>query len=253
MGSDASDNRDARVDPSGLHEGRWSKLRTGLVFSVALHAVALTAAIVILGLATSPDDILLVVPVNIVQLADTTAGPVEPKAADVPQQQSAPPSSPDATPVDLSARQKDPPPDDLEIKLRKLAQLRQPLVDTHLSQKGEGLSRMSEARQDAALGSAATIKDFLRDQIERHWSPDLSVLHGRNISVLIRIALTRGGVVTKAEIVNDPASGIDAAYDEIAASARNAALLSSPLTLPPGRYAESMDLILSFNTKDALR
>ena len=251
MRSDASDKRDAA--PSGAPEGRWYKRRAGLVFSVALHALVFSALVVILGLAATPNNISLVVPVDIVQLADETAGPMQPKAAAVPQRESAPPSSPDAIPVDLSARQKDPPPDELEVKLRKLAELRQPLVDTHISGKSEGLSRLSATRPDAALGSEATIRDFLRDQIEHHWSPDLSVLHGRNISVMVRIALTSGGVVTKAEIVNAPGAGIDPAYDEIAASARNAALLSSPLTLPPGHYAATMDLILSFNTKDALR
>ena len=100
--------------------------------------------------------------------------------------------------------------------------------------------------------SVAAIKDFLRDQIEHHWSPDLAILHGRDISVLIRIALTNAGVITKAEVVNGSGLGIDPVYDEIALSARDAALLSSPLTMPTGHYAESMNVILSLNTREAL-
>lgn len=229
------------------------KLSAGLVFSVALHTFALSALILVLGLAAVPNDISLVVPVDIVQLADETAGPVEPTKADVPQQQTASPSSPAAKPVEISPASEHPLPDALEIKLRNLAQLRQPIVDARLTDKGEGLSRASAMKQEAALSSDAAIRDFLRDQIEHHWSPDLAILRGRNISVLIRVAITSAGLITKAEIVNNPALGIDPVYDDIAASARDAALLSSPLTLPPGHYASSMNLILSLNTRDALR
>jgi outer membrane biosynthesis protein TonB len=237
----------------GKGMGERPHFSAGFVFSVALHALVLLAVILVLGLAVNPIDIPLVVPVDIVQLAKQTVGPKEPEQASIPQQKAAAPSSPDAKSVDLSALKKQPPPDKLEVKLRKLAQLRDPIVDPHLPQQGEGLSRIAATRPDAALGSESTIKDFLRDQIEHHWSPDLSMLHGRSISVSIRIALTSAGVVTRAEIVNSPALGVDSTYDDIAISARNAVLLASPLTLPPGHYARSMDLIVNLNTRDALR
>jgi len=229
------------------------RLGTGLVVSLVLHALAVSALILILGWAANPIDIPLVVPVNIVQLANETVSPKAPEQASIPQQKAAAPSSPDAIPVTLSPSKTQPPPDELEVKLRRLAQLREPIVDPHLPQQGEGLSRIAATRPDAMLGSEATIRDFLRDQIEHHWNLDLSLLHGRNISVQIRVAVTNAGVVTKAEVVNSPELGVDTVYDEIALSARNAALLSSPLTLPPGRYAPLMDLVLNLNTKDALR
>ena len=226
----------------------------GLIASIVLHALALSAIILILGLTADPIDAPVVVPVNIVQLADETAGPRQSEKADVPEQKAAPLSSPDAKPIDLSARQKQQPPDDFEIKLRKLAQLREPMVDTNLARKGEGLSRVSATRQDAALGPEAKIKDFLRDQIEHHWSPDLASLHGRNVSVPILVAITTTtGVVTRAEIVNNVGAGFDSVYDEIAVSARNAALLSSPLALPPGHYPKSMQVIVTLSTAEALR
>jgi len=247
------DNSDTGAAAQGTGEPRRYNFGAGIVFSVALHALALSTFIVMLAVAAKPNDVPLVIPVDIVQLADETAGPLAPDMANVPQQKTAPPSSPAAKPADLSPSEKRQPPDDLEIKLRKLAQLRQPIVDTHLSEKGEGLSRASVMRQEAALKSDAAIKDFLRDQIEHHWSLDLATLHGRNISVLIRVAITNAGAITKAEIVNSPDTGIDPVYDEIASSARDAVLLSSPLTLPPGYHAGSMDVILSLNTRDALR
>jgi len=253
MHSEITDNTNDKIAASGRLDRLRRKLSVGLVFSVALHALGLSAFIIVLALAANPNDKSIVIPVDVVQLANETTGPLEPNKADLPQQPTAPPSSPAAKPVDISPAKERPVPDDLEIKLQKLAQLRQPIVDTRLSEKGEGLSRASTMRKEATLGPDAAIKDFLRDQIEHHWSLDLAILRGRNISVPIRVAITSAGLITKAEVVNSPELGIDPVYDEVAASARDAALLSSPLTLPPGHYASSMDLILSLNTRDALR
>jgi hypothetical protein len=51
----------------------------------------------------------------------------------------------------------------------------------------------------------------------------------------------------------DTARSNDPAYREVAISARNAVLLSSPLSLPPGHYQEVMDMVLYLNPRDALR
>ena len=235
------------------HKRFWERLSPGLAASVGLHVIALVVLILALGYAVIPDEMPVVIPVNIVRIADTATSPPQPHQAVVPQQKAAPAGSPDATPIALSPVQTRPHTDDLAVKLRKLAELRQPLIDQDVARKGEGLSRQSATRADAAPGSEAAIKDFLRDQIEHHWNPDLAALHGRDVSVLLRVAITNSGVITRADLVNARQSGIDPAYDEAAMSARDAALLSSPLTLPPGRYPASMDLILSLNTRDALR
>ena len=50
-----------------------------------------------------------------------------------------------------------------------------------------------------------------------------------------------------------PRSKGDDVYRSIAISARNAVLLSSPLTLPAGMTAEMRDMTLRFNTRDTLR
>ena len=248
-----STNVRGRID--GLIDGKRPRrnFSAGLVVSVVLHALALSAFIVGLGLAADPVDIPLVMPVNIVQLANETVSPKAPDQASVPQQKAAVPSSLAAIPVDLSPLKRPPPPDELEVKLRRLAQLREPIVDPHLPQQGEGLSRIAATRPNAALGFDTTFKDFLRDQIEHHWGLDLATLHGKDFSVLIRVAITKAGIVTGAEVVNNRKSGVDPAYDEAALSARNAAILSSPLTLPPGHYPELMNVILTLNTRDALR
>ena len=248
-----STNVRGRTDGRNVGKRPQRNFNAGLVVSVVLHELGLSGLIVGLGLAANPVDIPLIVPVNIVQLANETVGPKAPDQTSIPQQKAAAPSSPDAIPVDLSPLKRPPPPDDLEVKLRRLAQLREPIVDPHMPQQGEGLSRLASTRPDAALGSDATLRDFLRDQIEHHWGLDLAALHGKDFSVLIRVAITKAGVVTGAEVVNNRKSGVDAAYDEAALSARNAAILSSPLTLPPGHYPELMNVILTLNTRDALR
>lgn len=241
------------VSVSGERERTRYKFGSVFILSVALHALALSALILTLGLAATPTDDLLVVPVNIVRLSSSTAGPTEPVKADIPQHETAPPSSPSTEAKELLPATKQRQPDDLTVKLRRLAELRQPILDQNLSTKGEGLSRISAMRPDAALGFDAALKDFLRDQIEHHWGLDLAALHGKDFSVLVRVAITKAGVVTGAEVVNNRKLRVDAAYDEAALSARNAALLSSPLTLPPGHYPELMSVILTLNTRDALR
>ncbi len=81
----------------------------------------------------------------------------------------------------------------------------------------------------------------------------MAAIHGRDISVALRMRITRAGLVTGADVLNKREAGVDPVFDEAARSARNAALLSSPLALPPAHYPETMDVILTLNTRDALR
>ena len=96
------------------------------------------------------------------------------------------------------------------------------------------------------------VKDYLRAQVERRWNLDLATLGNSDFSVPIHIEMTSAGVVLKAEIV-DSARTTDPAYREVAVSARNAVLLSSPLSLPTGHYQGVMDMVLYLNPRDALR
>lgn len=101
-----------------------------------------------------------------IALADQTSSPRQPDEALVPQQKAGMPSSPAAEPAGASRSNKHP--DGLEIKLHTLAKLRQPSLDTHLSERNTGLSRMSATSDDAATGSYATnaVRDFIRAQAE---------------------------------------------------------------------------------------
>ena len=97
------------------------------------------------------------------------------------------------------------------------------------------------------------MKDFIRAQIERHWYLDKSALRAGSSPVAIHMLLNRDGRVDKAEIVDDPRFAADPAFYALALSARNAVLLSSPLTLPPGRYDAVKDMILDFDPRKALQ
>ena len=98
---------------------------------------------------------------------------------------------------------------------------------------------MTASSANAAPGSNATysVKDFLRAQVERHWYWDRRRLAAAgDWAVSIHLLLNRDGSVAKAEIVDDVSHGGNPEYHDLALSARNAVLLSSPFNLPPGLY-----------------
>jgi len=140
---------------------------------------------------------------------------------------------------------------EFDAKLQTLAKLRQPDAVT---EPGTAASPASALDDDATPGQQAlyNVRDLLRAQVERRWNLDLALLGHDQFSVPIHVEITEDGVVTKAEIV-DNARSVDPVYRAIAASARNAVLLASPLALPPGHYRGTLDLVLNLDPRDALR
>jgi hypothetical protein len=118
-------------------------------------------------------------------------------------------------------------------------------------QDGAGASNVTAAAADAARARDATygVKDFIRAQVERRWNPNRQAIKGRNWTVAIHILIARDGTVNQAEIVDEVRYRPDPAYFEFALSARNAVLLSSPLSLPPGAYEIAKDIVIDFNAK----
>jgi hypothetical protein len=149
---------------------------------------------------------------------------------------------------------KEPLPDDLQTKLNALAKLRQPTADPRLLDSF-GVSSLTSASANAPEGEIATysIRDFVRAQVERRWSLNLQALGARNFVIPIHVVMTRSGVITEADIVDKQRYAVDLVYRDIALSARNAVLLSSPISLPAGNYAETLDMTLSLNPRDTLR
>jgi len=249
-GADAS----VRLAPSRRDLARLKfRGKSGLAVSVLTHFVAIAGLVWALTPAHNPSTERVIVPLEVVKLASEASTPRTEKQAAIPQQAAAAPSSPAPQPTALAPSPTRPPPDVMEIKLRRLSQLRQPLIDQDLAATGDGLARVSTTRPEAAPGSDAALKDFLRDQIEHHWSVDLSELHHRAIWISLRLKITRAGVVASAAVIREGGIGVESDDDEVALSARNAALMSSPLTLPSGHYPAVMDLIIELNTQDALK
>jgi hypothetical protein len=144
--------------------------------------------------------------------------------------------------------------DALQAKLDDLAKLRQP--DAVMPNEENGAARPDRVATNDDVTSGIegpfSVKDYIRAQVERRWNPDLATLRNSEVSVPIHVAITSAGVVLKAEIV-DTARAADPDYREVAVSARNAVLLSSPIALPAGHYQDVMDMVLYLNPKDALR
>jgi hypothetical protein len=134
--------------------------------------------------------------------------------------------------------------DPLQSQLEALATLRMP----NNSKTGSGASAAPPGAQ-----SGYRVEDLIRAQVQRRWNLRLDELGERDLIVTIHIVLEPDGTVSRAEIVDTTRGRSDETYRSIALSARNAVLLSSPLTLPAGLTDDMRDMTVSFNTRDSLR
>jgi hypothetical protein len=195
--------------------------------------------------------------VDVIRYGERTTSPPEPKISPIPKQRSAripvPQTSSPRPPEGAAPKKTAPPVDELQAKLRGLARLREP--DTVLAPLDNSPNSDTDSTSnDAVAGDEAlySVRDFIRAQVERRWSIDLSLLNGRSFKVRVHVQMNARGAVTLAEVVDQQRFKTDARYHEIALSARNAVLLSSPFNLPPGNYHDGMDMILSLNPRDTL-
>ncbi|HEY2009216.1 MAG TPA: hypothetical protein VGH23_09525 [Rhizomicrobium sp.] len=141
------------------------------------------------------------------------------------------------------------PVDELSARLRALAQLKTPdaplpNADNSAAPGGTG---SGEGEGNYAL------KDFIRAQILRRWLPDLSIPGARNLPVLVRIRLLRSGVIDTVFIVDQQRFITDKAFRDMALSARDAALLASPIQWPGGLSEKSQTLTIDLDPKAVLR
>src|SRR5258708_7630515 len=114
--------RTAVVGMSG--EGQRARLVGGFLCSVLLHGLMVLPLVLMLDRVATT----LVIPVDVVVLADQSAGPPPPDTASAPQKEPDATASPAAVP--LGTAPSDEHPDELERKLQRLAKLRQPGPDT---------------------------------------------------------------------------------------------------------------------------
>ncbi len=230
----------------------------GVVGSVLLHAIiaCLVLLLIVRTASVPPSALAPFVPVEIVRLAAQTTSPVHetvkaprPRAAGASREI---PTSP-RRPVTVSPSARRAPLDDLEIRLKALAKLRQPETENPLPDNGASDATATGAGAANGERSAYSIKDYLRAQVERRWSLDLSKLGGRSLVVPIHVIIARSGEIKAADIVERGRSANDAAYREIALSARNAVLLSSPIQWPAGVPRKEIEITLRLNPRDVLR
>jgi hypothetical protein len=225
---------------------RWRRDGPGLVLSLLLHlALLLAAAWYAASRPVSPHATRRALPVEIV-LADRSgagapAGPSLATRPARPRPQSAP--RPEGTRPNGKAQ----PEDELSAKLRALAQLRQPDSALPVTAGSGGAGGGGEGRGGYAL------KDFVRAQILRRWLPDLAAPGARDVPVRMRIRLTSSGVIESVAILDQGRLAHDKLFREMALSARDAALLASPLSLPPGDYPRVTDLTIDLDPKSVLK
>ena len=141
------------------------------------------------------------------------------------------------------------PEDELSAQLRALAQLRTP--DAALP-NADNTAIPGGGADGEGEGNYA-LKDFIRAQILRRWLPDLSISGARNMPVLIRIRLLKSGVIDDVIIVDQRRFYVDKAFHNMALSARDAALLASPIQIPNTHFEKTQTLTIDLDPKAVLR
>ena len=229
-----------------------SRPSLALVASVLLHGLALALVMLLVPFGMQGrEGYQHFLPVEVVEAGIEARGgaapqPTKAQKSEAPNPSSSAVAAPTAGPADGDLAR-----DPLQAKLQALATLSQPSQVADAEQKSAGTPSLVVTTDDAEPGQLNAVKDFIRVQVERHWSLDLASLGQSDFTVPVRVDIGRDGAVLKAELI-DTARSSDPAYREIASSARNAVLFASPLTLPPTTYSGVMHLVLYLNPKQAL-
>ena len=161
-----------------------------------------------------------------------------------PHPQSAP------VPEGVSPKGTKQPEDELSAKLRALAQLQSP--DALLPNADNTAAPGAGSGAGGGEGNYA-LKDFIRAQILRRWLPDMGIAGARNMPVEVRIRLLSSGIIDDVTILDQERFHTDKTFRNMALSARDAALLASPIQLPPGNYKKVTVLTIDLDPKAVLR
>lgn len=231
----------------------------GIAGAVLLHALALLLIFIMAAhtAAKLPVPVSKFLNVEVIRLGPQTEAPPSQVKTAMPQQRAAHipvPESRAPEQVRVAPNRSAPVADPLEAKLHGLAKLHQP--DAPLKSLDNDAHEYADTTSaDAASGDRAlySLRDFIRAQVERRWIFNLALLGKKNFSVPIHLQMTAKGVVTKADVVDQERFKKDSLYRQIALSARNAVLLSSPFALPDGDYSDKMNIVIDLNSRDVLR
>jgi hypothetical protein len=198
-----------------------------------------------------------VVPIDIVQVGEETTSPPAPRVARIPQPATPHAKAPEPAsanrPEGMSPDGTKPLHDDLTTKLNALAQLKQPQTNTRPLVDPSAVDAASSADADPGTTTAYAVRDLIRAQVMRRWSFNVASLAGKGFVIALRVVVARSGAVETCEILDRERYTKDALYRDIALSARNAVLLSSPLTLPAGAFGDRIEVTLALNPRDTLK
>jgi hypothetical protein len=228
----------------------------GVLTSGLVHGLALLLILFGFGTIVHPErNQLHTVFVDIVHLGETTQSPPAPQKSPTPQQQAFARRAPTAHSPEIGVLPNSKPVvrDDFLNRLNSLSKLRAPETDTQALQ-GQGESRAPSTSNDATQGDEAmySLRDYIRAQILRRWNLDLGATGARSIVVGLHVVMKANGTIASAEIVDKHRYATDAAFRQIAMSARNAILLASPINLPAGHYPAATAMTINLNPRDVL-
>jgi hypothetical protein len=251
MASVEADFEVARLSPSIGERG--SRRRWGWLASFLLHAIALALAFLVLKPQVPGADHLHFVPVMIVTFGgDSIASRSGSNAAPI-RAATITPEKRMATvrvPVHVGVARKPALQDSMEARLKSLSRLTQPQNGSVSAAPDFGVMETGEGGEGEGQLGAYGVRDLVRAQVLRRWSLDLTTLGARNFNVAIRVEMTRRGEVLKADVVDQSRYRADPIFHEVALSAKDAVILSSPLTLPEGRYADTFAVTLMLNPRE---
>jgi hypothetical protein len=221
----------------------WQENRAGLTGSLLLHGLLL-ALLLLWSLQHPPNPApplkaMLVDLVTVPVIAPGAAGGA-PKKAIMPHQATAPRIS------GVRPNSVTPPPDALEAQIAALADARAP-ESVLPSPDNDGLGGGGTGN-----GGGYALADFVRAQILRRWWPELDSSAARGMPVALRLKMTRAGVISDIRILDQQRFNTDKLFHSMALSARNAAILASPIPLPPGKYDAVMDIAITLDPKAVL-
>lgn len=220
----------------------------GVLLSVALHLLLLLAALWYVHQRPALTETeLRALPVELViggtMGQKSSTAPATRVEVARPHPESAP------VPEGTSPRGTKQPEDELSARLRALAQLKTP--DAALS-NADNTAAPGGTGSGEGEGNYA-LKDFIRAQILRRWLPDLSLPGARNMPVLVRVRLLKSGMIDTVDIVDQQRFNTDKIFRNMALSARDAALLASPIQWPGGLSQKSQTLTIDLDPKAVLR
>ena len=225
-----------------ISDRTWQKNRAGLAGSLLLHGLALALWLVWSlhhpVVEAPPLKAMLVDLVNLPVIAPGTPGGAPQVAR--PREARAPRAI-GVKPQGLAP----PPPDALEARIAAMAEIAAPA------------SALPAPDNDGTTGGAGdgggyALADFVRAQILRRWWPDLESESARGMPVAIRLTMTRAGVISDVRIVDQQRFNHDKLFHGMALSARNAAILASPIPLPPGKYDAVMEIAITLDPRAVL-